>query len=664
MAHPRPTLEFRRGDVLVAHAVVSPEAVWFQGHFPGAPLLPGVAFLALVEQALALFWSDAASPPVEIRSFRRVRFRQRVEPGANLRIRAHRVEGERFRFSVEAGGLVACTGECVVEMGTLKGFPNPPAMVRGEQSSPAPHASDMGTLKGFASPFGPPPATTPRLLPPSGTSGPAPSQPHPLATLAPSRSASPNPPAMVRGEQSSPAPHASDLLPADISPSPWAMRIGRDDAAFCSDGSTFAAVASRAAGICELMASGRLCVASEDRVEVAAAVLAALAGRIEVVLPAALTPEALVATHAARPFSHWMGPEEWQPHVSGLSSTRIETVSTSASCGDVFVADPDVARIFLQTGGSTGQPRLWAKTARNLLGEVAAHIRALQVEPGDHILATVPPYHIYGLLFSVLLPLYSGATVERISPFFPREIARRIEKTSATILVSTPAHLRALATTPLSEHGLRLVLSSGAPLPATDAASYFAQTGLWPLEVYGSTETGGIAVRRQDMPESAWAPLPGVSCRIQGEVLAVRSVYVSGDAPRDADGFFRTADLARIRPNGSFDLLGRDDGVVKVGGQRVALPEIEKALLALDQVTNAVVLAVPSPSGRGQEIVALVASRRPADEIVHELRARLSPPSWPRRLRCVDAIPTTPTGKRDRLAILQILASGGQLEKG
>ena len=637
MAHPRPTLEFRRGDVLVAHVVVSPEAVWFQGHFPGAPLLPGVAFLALVEQALALFWSDAGRPPVEIRSFRRVRFRQRVEPGANLRIRAHRVEGERLRFSVEAGGLVACSGECVVE---------------------------MGTLKGFASPFGPPPATTPRSLPPSGTSGPAPSQPHPLATLAPSRSASPNPPAMVRGEQSSPAPHASDLLPADISPSPWAMRTGRDEAAFCSDGSTFAAVASRAAGICELMTSGRLCVASEDRVEVAAAALAALAGRIELVLPAALTPEALVATHTARPFSHWMGPEAWRPHVAGLSCSRIEAVSASASWGDVSVADLDVARIFLQTGGSTGQPRLWAKTARNLLGEVAAHIRALQVEPGDHILATVPPYHIYGLLFSVLLPLYSGATVERVSPFFPREIAKRIEKTSATILVSTPAHLRALAAAPLSGHGLRLALSSGAPLPAADAASYFAQTGLWPLEVYGSTETGGIAVRRQDVPESAWAPLPGVSCRMQGEVLAVRSAYVSGDAPRDADGFFRTADLARIRPDGSFDLLGRDDGVVKVGGQRVALPEIEKALLALDQVTNAVVLAVPSPSGRGQEIVALVASRRPADEIVRELRARLSPPSWPRRLRCVDAIPTTPTGKRDRLAILQILASGGQLEKG
>ena len=56
-----------------------------------------------------------------------------------------------------------------VDMGTLGGFPNPPAMVRGEQSSPAPHATIfMGTLGGF-----------------------------------------PNPPAMVRGERSSPAPHAT-----------------------------------------------------------------------------------------------------------------------------------------------------------------------------------------------------------------------------------------------------------------------------------------------------------------------------------------------------------------------------------------------------------------------------------------------------------------------
>jgi len=73
----------------------------------------------------------------------------------------------------------------------------------------------MGTLEGFASPFGPPHPTPPRSLPPSGTSGPAPSPPHPLATLAPSRSASPYLPTMVRHAQrwrSRRAPHATFLV--------------------------------------------------------------------------------------------------------------------------------------------------------------------------------------------------------------------------------------------------------------------------------------------------------------------------------------------------------------------------------------------------------------------------------------------------------------------
>ena len=73
--------------------------------------------------------------------------------------------------------------------------------------------TDMGTLKGFALPFGPPRPPPPRSLPPSGTSGPTPSPPHPLASLAPDRSASPVPPAVVRGEQSSPAPLATTLTP-------------------------------------------------------------------------------------------------------------------------------------------------------------------------------------------------------------------------------------------------------------------------------------------------------------------------------------------------------------------------------------------------------------------------------------------------------------------
>jgi acyl-coenzyme A synthetase/AMP-(fatty) acid ligase len=564
----RPTLEFRRGDELVAHVVASRDATWFDGHFPDMPLLPGVAMLTLVEDALLALWPDADHPPVSVTGYRRVRFRQRVDPGASLRVRVRRGEGERFRFSVELGGVGACTGECMVT--------------------------------------------------PSG--------------------------------QEAQAMGACERL--------WAGIDFGGSARFCSDGTTLAEVARLASWLSVLGTCGpppTVCVASEDRVEVASAMVAALAGGIEVIFPPALTAEGVVATKRVRPFSCWLGPREWAENLAGLDAIRVEVETALSSRRNLAMADTRLARVLLQTGGTTGQPHVWPKTGANLLDEVAAQIRALRVEPDDHILATVPPHHIYGLLFSVLLPLCSGATVERRSPFYPQEIAERIVGTGATILVSTPAHLRALAESMPKTHRLRLVLSSGAPLLAADSAAFAARTGIWPLEIYGSTETGGIAVRRQDVADCPWAPMPGVECHVEDETLEVRSPYVSRLAGTDANGFFRTADLAELAPDGRFALLGRSDGIVKVGGQRVALPAIEKALAALAGVSDAVVLALPTDSGRGQEVVALAASSRSADELIRELREKLPSPSWPRRLRTADAIPTTPSGKRDRPAILRLL---------
>jgi acyl-CoA synthetase (AMP-forming)/AMP-acid ligase II len=573
MSHLRPTLESRQADELVAHALVPDAAIWFQGHFPGAPILPGVAMLALVEDVLSHLWPDEAHAPVQIRGFQRIRFRQMISPGASLRVRLRKSQADRFRFAVEAGGLSASTGEC--------------------------------------------------LTAPTGAASPRPS----LAELLPSSSA----------------------------------RLG---ARFCSDGTSIKEIADRAGQLCALRGpegAVTICVASDDRVDVAAAVWAGLSGQAVALFPPALTLDAMLATAKARAFSHWLGPADWEAALpSTFVATRVE-ISSDEGRATPGLAAVDHPGIFLHTGGTTGTPRSWSKTPRNLLDEIAAQIHGLQASPEDHVLATVPPHHIYGLLFSVLLPLCSGATVERRSPFFPQEIADRIAKTRATILVSTPAHLKALANVMTGQHALRLVLSSGAPLSASDAKAFAAATGVWPLEVYGSTETGGIAIRRQDVPEAPWQPLPGVTCRLDGEALAVRSSFVSADVSFDADGFFETADLATLRPDGSFDLAGRADGVVKVGGVRVLLPEIEKAILALAQVSDVAVLALPLDSGRGQEIVALVASPRAGDEILRELRDTLPSPSWPRRLRAVDAIPTTASGKRDRALILRLFdAAAGE----
>jgi acyl-coenzyme A synthetase/AMP-(fatty) acid ligase/3-hydroxymyristoyl/3-hydroxydecanoyl-(acyl carrier protein) dehydratase len=571
MSRLRPTLEFRRGDELVTCILAEPGAVWFQGHFPDMPLMPGVGLLALVEESVELFWQTATASAVQIREFRRVRFRQRVDPGATLRVRVRQAQPGSLRFIVEVGRWQVCTGECVV------------ASVESARASE----------------------------------------------------------------------------PASLA-SPWAARLAT---AFSPDGVTVAAVVARGLQLAEIVrasACPRLCVASEDRAEVAAALLAAFAGGIAVVFPPALSSDALVDTFRTAGFSHWLGPADWRPALQNLDAEAIVADWPQAAAPAVRLVDGDPC-VFLQTGGTTGQPHLWAKSARNLLAEATFHAQALQVALGDHddhddhIVATAAPNHIYGLLFSVLLPLVSGATVERTSAFFPQEIARRIELSRASILVSTPAHLRALASCMSSGHHLRLVLSSGAPLSAADSAEFHARTGLWPLEVYGSTETGGVAVRRQDIADAPWLPLPDVDFRLNDETLCVRSPFVSANA--SGEDYFVTGDRAEMLAGGTFRLLGRVDGVVKVGGKRVALPEIESALRALAGVSDAVVMALPSESGRGQEIVALAASQRSASDLVRELRERLPSPAWPRRLRCVPAIPITAVGKLDRGAILTLLAT-------
>jgi len=565
MSLPRPTFEFRQGNELVAHVVVGADAIWFAGHFPVRPILPGIAVMALVEEAISQLWPDGDHPAVEIRALHRIKFRRILAPCVNLRIRLHLVQPDRIRFTVDAGGLPAATGDCLVAV------------------------------------------------------------------------------------SKQPVRDAGPLLPLDSA---------RQGARFCGDGTTLGEIADFAGQLSRWRSSdgtSGICVASEDRVQVAAAVLAALSGGPVALFPPALTVDGMLATHRLRGFSHWLGPEAWAAQVPpDFPAARVSFAPSHSRPAAFSIAESREPCVFLHTGGTTGAPRGWPKTARNLLDEVAVHVRGLQAEPDDHILATVPPYHIYGLLFSVLLPLCSGATVERLSPFFPQEIADRIAKTSASILVSTPAHLKTLAKVMTGPHRLRLVLSSGAPLATPDAKAFFDSTGLWPLEVYGSTETGGIAIRRQDTADTPWHPLPGIACRIDAEVLSVRSTFASSSVPVDSEGFFRTADLATLRPDGSFDLGGRADGVVKVGGVRVWLPEIERAITALEGVRDALVLALPSDSGRGQEIVALAASSRPAEEILRELRESLPSPAWPRRLRTVDAIPTTPSGKRDRPQILQL----------
>lgn len=411
---------------------------------------------------------------------------------------------------------------------------------------------------------------------------------------------------------------------------------------------------------------GRMVLLAEDRAVYATALLASLAGGAELILPYSSSATQLAELSTLLPFGAVLGDSTPEELPSGLRVLQLAAGPSGPAPGGGALATlaaplsasrpPDQALVYLYTGGSTGRPRLWSKTPANLLAEACFLARRFGLGPGDRLLATVPPHHIYGLLFSVLLPLVSGAAVIRRTVFFPREIAELCRTSGCTVLVSIPAHYRALAAAGVSLGPLRLAFSSAAPLEERDALAFQRVTGVGITEIFGSTETGGIASRCRASGETFWTPFAALRWRAEDQRLCVDSPYLSAELPRDEAGFFRTGDRAVAAGGGEgFQLLGRADGIVKVGGKRVDLGEIEEKLNALPGVQDGYALALPVPDGRQEAIAVLVVASLSPEEILEQLRPQLPSQAWPRLLRLVEHIPLTPAGKRDRLAAEQLL---------
>ncbi len=429
--------------------------------------------------------------------------------------------------------------------------------------------------------------------------------------------------------------------------------------AFASPGPSYAGLLARARGLRERLAplgDGPVCLASEDKALVAAALLAALGGGPRLVLPHATSPAVLAEARQATEYTAALAaPAQPLPGaVERLDPAGIREAPASDWSPVLRPADAPFIQLF--TGGSTGRPRVWSKTPANLFGEARLLAQRFAIGPEDVFLASVPPLHIYGLLFSVVLPLVAGGRVVAASPVLPAEIAAALERQRPTVFVSGPAHYRALRRSDLRAPGLRLAFSSGGMLDAADGARFSEHTGVGVSEVYGSTETGGIAVRQRAAGESEWSPLAGVRWALAGDRLAVDSAHLSPGLDRNPAGLYVTGDRAAPGGAGRFVLLGRADGIVKVGGKRVDLLEVEQKLRAVPGVDDACVLARERP-GRLAEIVALVVSTRDETALRQALADQLPPPAMPRRLLRLDAIPTTGAGKRDARAIDRILDS-------
>ena len=428
------------------------------------------------------------------------------------------------------------------------------------------------------------------------------------------------------------------------------------DKEFIRFGATFGDVYQMASWLRAELAGSRhqgsaVCLATDSKAIMAAALLASLGGGPALLLPYAFSAGSLDRMHQETGFTTAIsnldrefpkGVEVICPRFTKAAEAPLNIHTSPRS---------ELLKIF--TGGSTGSPQIWLKTSENIFSEGFFLANRYKITEQDCILATIPPYHIYGLLFSIVLPLVSSAAVVDEVPSFPGEITRAARENKVTILASVPAHYRALCDKKIS---LRLAVSSAGMLDVkdNDAFSQLNKTSI--EEIYGSTETGGIATRNRFLGEKYFTPFPTIDWKIKHHRLAVRSPYISPDLPVDTEGFFTANDRVDAEEKGSFSLQGRTDAVTKVGGKRVDLEEISALIKAESGVDDCVILALPETGGREHRIGVLIQGDTIEPKMIKKaLIDALEPYAMPRHIKIVDQIPVNKNGKYDWRTIARLL---------
>lgn len=323
------------------------------------------------------------------------------------------------------------------------------------------------------------------------------------------------------------------------------------------------------------------------------------------------------------------------------------------------------------TSGSSGEPQAIPKTLRQMSQEVM-HLHTLWGHYRNALVSgTVSHQHIYGLLFRVLWPLAAGWCSDSHPCEYFEELALRHYPSPSSsewprLLISSPTHLSRVPENLDSavSYGLSEIFSSGAPLMRDHSLHAKKYLGTGVLEIFGSSETGGIAWRQQeeDAEDAKWQPVPGIDVRLAPsdsdipDCLEVRSSHLP-----DEHQWYRTSDRVRIDEQGRFTLLGRADRIVKAEGKRVSLDEMEKHLLQLSWVEQAHLLqlegkrtemaAVVVLSPEGQAALAANGKRAINVELRDKLLSYFERPTLPRKWRYVDALPVNSQGKLQRLAL-------------
>jgi fatty-acyl-CoA synthase len=331
--------------------------------------------------------------------------------------------------------------------------------------------------------------------------------------------------------------------------------------------------------------------------------------------------------------------------------------------------------LLVYTSGTTGHPKGAVLTQDALFWNAVNAAHAHDLTSADHVLTTLPMFHVGGLNIQTLPALHAGATVTLHRRFDPALSLRDIAARRPTITLMVPATMSAtirhpdFAATDISS--LRLVMAGSSTIPEALIRAFhdrFVPVG----QVYGSTETAPVAIYLRGSDARARvgsAGRPAVHCGIRivdeagndlpagkpGEILVKGpNLFLEywGDPAATAaaldGGWFRSGDIGHRDADGFIWIDDRKKDVVISGGENIYPAELEGVLADCPDIVEAAVVARPDERW-GEVAVAVVVGKPGCGLDVADVLAlfdgRLARFKHPRDVVFVDALPRNVMGK-------------------
>ncbi|MEP2716525.1 AMP-binding protein [Pseudophaeobacter sp.] len=415
----------------------------------------------------------------------------------------------------------------------------------------------------------------------------------------------------------------------------------------------------------QLQGAGSICNLFQDRHQFALGIAAGLLNKQAIILPPSLATEAIRSSIADAPAPVILSNNPEHDALAARLSFEAAQPEQVANWDYATALQDNPTEIRVYSSGSTKQPKCNVKTWKMLRGgaaitdQIIQDFDALPTEVG--LLGTTPHGHMYGLEATIFATLGFGHATYRDTIFYPADLEAAIEAARACgisklVLITSPAHLRFLETAILAAPEIICVLSATAPFPQALAQKLAARESLKVMEIYGSTETGSMALR-QTAFEDAWSFSAGFELqKVQKTCLAT--------APHLPEPIALEDEIEQ-HPDGRFTLLGRAGDMVSVRGKRSRLPALNAILSEVAGIADGIFLH----DKRSESDALAIAVVSPQDSSLSESEIRslvrrhlllhLDAAFVPKKLLFLPEIPRSATGKITRTTMLDLLRKAG-----